>query len=118
MPSFWQTWPMVAPPLSSLSGSRSLAMICSGLCFLPFIESSFWPQGPVRNSHIRWHHFWGADQYDRPNPIVGREYLFSIAHLHYYPMAGYYVNVDNGSVTHREDSRGLWYLPLFGWEVE
>jgi hypothetical protein len=32
------------------------------VCFLPFIESSFWPTGPVRNSHIGWYHFWGADQ--------------------------------------------------------
>jgi len=38
-------------------------MICSGVCFWPFMESSFWPWGPVRNSHIRWHQFWGADQF-------------------------------------------------------
>ena len=54
--------PRVDPPLSAASASRSLAMICSGVCFLPFIESSFWPKRPVRYSHIRWHQFWGADQ--------------------------------------------------------
>src|SRR5690349_13298027 len=69
---------MVAPPLSSASASRSLAIICSGVCFLPFIESSFWPLGPVRYSHIRWHQFLGAVQL-RPTESTLRSPILTVA---------------------------------------
>ena len=64
MASFWQTLADGGPAVELLGiGLTQLGDdLLGGVCFLPFMESSFWPGGPVGNSHIRWHHFWGADQ--------------------------------------------------------
>src|SRR5690606_8226397 len=60
MPSFWQTCPIVCPAFSSASASRSLLMICSGVCRLPFIENLLGQHGR-KDSHNNWTTFWGAD---------------------------------------------------------
>ena len=38
-------------------------MICSGRCFLPFIESLLAPAGPM-DSHNTWINFWGAGHWN------------------------------------------------------
>jgi hypothetical protein len=51
------------PAASMASASRSLLMICSGLCMIRFmVESLQNPSGAHRDSHSRWFSFWGACQ--------------------------------------------------------
>ena len=60
--SFWQTWPIAAPPASSASASRSLAMICSGECRVRFIVSLHARIPGIEDSHCEWIKFRGAGQ--------------------------------------------------------
>jgi site-specific recombinase XerC len=57
----WHTWPIDLPVASITSAARSFLMICSGLCFLPFIESLLAQKG-ARISHNIWISFRGAVQ--------------------------------------------------------
>jgi hypothetical protein len=57
-------------PAWIVAASHSFLMICSGLCFLPFIENLL-AQSGAGNSHTTWISFWGARQINESGSFGG-----------------------------------------------